>query len=186
MTAGARRGESGFTLVEVLVSLAVFAAIGVAAFTMVEGVVRVRDRVDGRLERLGDVQRALLIVAGDFEQAAPGRFAAEGGAVTLSRLGAAGTGSFVVTYALEEETLARLLLSEGAAPVHQRLLDGVAALHWRFYDAETGWSGVWPPAGGDPPIAPRAVSVELTLSDERAGIAGRLTRLMALPALAQW
>ena len=148
MSAGAHRRESGFTLIEVLVSLAVFAAIGLAAFTMVEGVVRVRDRVDGRLERLGEVQRALLIMTSDFEQAAPGRFAAEGGSVMLSRLGAAGAGGFEVAYALEDGTLARLLLSAEAAPVHQRLLGGVAALQWRFYDAETGWTAVWPPAGG--------------------------------------
>ena len=41
--------EAGFTLVEMLVALALFALVGLASFALLETVIRTRDRTEGRL-----------------------------------------------------------------------------------------------------------------------------------------
>ena len=59
-------GDAGFTLVEMLVALALFAAIGLAGFTVLDTVVRVRGGTEGRLERLGEIDRALALLTLDL------------------------------------------------------------------------------------------------------------------------
>jgi len=53
-----RDQEAGVTLIEMLVALSLFALVGIASFTTLDTILRVRERTDGRLEHLAQLDRA--------------------------------------------------------------------------------------------------------------------------------
>ena len=149
-----RGRQSGVTLVEVLVALVLFALIGAAGFSMLDQILRVQARTDGRLERLAEMQRAMHLITSDFMQAHGGSLAFADGAVTFRR-GAAPTDA-AVRYALDGTALTRSLARGfGEAPARQVLVTGVAGLAWRFYAPTTGWTTTWPPGPTERPSQPR-------------------------------
>lgn len=178
-----RRGEAGFTLIEVLISLTLFSLIGVAGFTLVDSIVRVQTRTDGRLETLGAQQRAMHLMTLDFEQAASSQgLTYDGAGVSFRRLsGGAGEGVISIRYALYDGVLIRSLGGAGGGQ-SQALIEDVESAKWRFYTPQTGWLDVWPPATGTPPAAPRGVALTLTLTDQPSRPGGTLRRVVELPA----
>lgn len=173
-----RHPEAGFTLVEVLVALALFAMIGAAGFTMLDQILLVQARTEGRLERLAQIQRVVHLVSTDFMQAESGSLDAAEGAVSLRRSGA--ESAVAVRYRWEDPALIRSVSGAlGQPATEQSLLHGVSALGWRFLDSETGWSESWPPANR-PSGNPAAVEIAVTL--EGPGLAGALRRVAILPA----
>lgn len=178
--AGAGRGDAGFTLVEVLVALVLFAMIGAAGFAVLDQVLRVQRQTEGRLDRLAAIQRAMHLVTTDFMQAAGGSLSFADGAVALRRPSA--RGALAVSYDLGDAALRRTLSgSFGQAPAQQAILTGVSALDWRFYSPATGWVADWPPGATPPvPVNPAAVALQVTLAGP--GLAGELRRVAILPA----
>ena len=177
----ARRDPSaGVTLVEVLVALALFALIGAAGFSVLDQVIRVQDRTDGRLQRLAQVQRTMQVLAQDFMQAEGGSLGFGDGAVAFRR--SAGPGEIAVRYALEDGALVRTIAGRGSdAQGRQTLLPGVAALRWGFLDGDLRWGPDWPPPASEGPQGnPRAVSLDMLL--QGSGLSGDLRRVAVLPA----
>ena len=183
-TRPARTGEAGVTLVEVLVSLAIFAVIGVAGYAMLDLVLRSARLTEGRLVHLGQMERAMYLVGVDFAQAESGSLMADGTMVSIHRatrdlVG----GDITVGYGLAGTMLTRRLSDEnGQVLADQALLPGVTALGWQFLDSGPGWSGVWPApdqaARADGKADnPRAVELILTLTDGK-----RMRRVAVLPA----
>lgn len=179
-TVSTRGAEAGVTLVEVLVGLVLFALIGMAGFSVLDQVIRVQARTDGRLGRLAEMQRAMHVVKLDFMQASGGSLGLVDGAVSFRRN--AGTGEIAVRYGLEETTLVRSVSGgEGAATVRQRLLSGVEAIRWSFLDPQGVWVEVWPPQATQAPrLNPAAVSLDLAMAGP--GLSGDLRRVVGLPA----
>ena len=167
-----RRDDDGFTLIELMISLALFALIAVAGLALVNSVLGVEGRTSERLDRLSDVQRAMLVVQGDLEQVAGGDLRGGGAALSFSRA-APGLGGVpvAVTYRLDGGILTR---SAGAGT--QALIGGVTAMRWRFFDG--AWVATWPVATAD--AWPRAVEMEVTLADR-----GPLRRVVVLPVRAR-
>jgi len=64
-----RSAESGFSLIELLVAMAVTLAISAAACSLVLGALRVRARESQRAEALADAQRALYVMTREISQA---------------------------------------------------------------------------------------------------------------------
>ena len=62
--------NDGFTLLEMLVALAVFAVIGIMSSQLLTQMVDVTDRATSRGEQLIELQRAFVIMRRDFEQLA--------------------------------------------------------------------------------------------------------------------
>lgn len=62
------RGTHGFTLIEMLIALAVFAVLGVMASQLLSRMVDVHDVASTRGQRLSDVQRAMQIMQRDIMQ----------------------------------------------------------------------------------------------------------------------
>ena len=174
----ARHGEAGVTLIEVLVSLAIFAVIGIAGLTVLDTVARTGARTDGRVERLAQIDRAFLVVRRDLAQIGPSDTRLAEGALTFRRL--AGDRAFQVTYRIDDTALLRDIGQGSAAPMAQRMLTGVAAMRWRLLDARGDWIEDWPPAG----TAARPRAAELTLDLWRDGLDApqTVTRVFPLPA----
>lgn len=191
----------GFTLIEVLVALAVFGVMWVLSYAVLGSTLGNVDYLTGRMERLQNVQRTMRYLSSDFLQAAPRPVRDELGdsyvPAVYSNLGSdfalqithggwtnpAGLprGTFQrVAYRLEEDELVRyywtvLDRTYANEPVATVLLDNVESLYFRFYDATGQPTESWPPdgQGGSPRNRPRAVEIVLTLPDE-----GELTRLL--------
>ncbi len=58
--------EQGFTLIEMLVALALLALISLAGFALIQTVLNAQQRTDGRLERLAGLERAVYLIDADF------------------------------------------------------------------------------------------------------------------------
>lgn len=61
----------GFTLVELLVAMAIVAVIGVMALTGLTTIIRQRDIAEERTQRWQEIQLAMRLIAQDLSQAAP-------------------------------------------------------------------------------------------------------------------
>lgn len=198
-----RRPGSGFTLVELLVAMAIVAIIGVMALTGLSTVIDQQSIARERSERWREVQFAMRMVAQDLVQVHPrptreetgGSFVPSvlGGAnrqypLELSRGGWSNPAGFArgnvlrVAYDHEEETLVRyhwpvMDRTLATPPIRAELLDGVERLEIRFLNAAGEWVAQWPPLGssgaGALTARPRAIELAVELTD-----LGRVWRLV--------
>lgn len=178
----AKDSEVGFTLIELMISLALFGLIAIAGLALVEGVLGIEQRTGGRLDRLAELQRAIYVVTLDLEQVADGDVSGTADALSFSRRAAALGGIPVpVSYTLAGGALDRNLggPSGGGA---QRLLTGVSEVRWRFYEPERGWLDRWPPSSEQAEVWPAAVAAEMVLTSGGTGPSGVVRRVVALPA----
>lgn len=170
--------QSGFTLVELMISMGLFALIAVAGVALVDGVLGVQSRTEGRLDRLAELQRSMFVLTSDLDQVARGPIAGGGPALSFVRAAPGLGGAPVpVRYELVDGMLVRVT---GDAP--QLLATGVSGVRWRFWDG--AWVDRWPPAQSETPPWPRAVEVELQLRAP-GGSMGTLRRVVALPRQAE-
>lgn len=171
-----RRPDSGLTLVEVLVSLSVFALIGLAGFALIEAILNSRDRTEGRLERLGEIQRAMHLLRLDLEQANGEGLVFDGAVLTFSRT-APGTESLGLGLLVEGGRLQRHVRLQSGETI-QTVLTGVSGARWRFFRAGAGWLDAWPPPGRDPPRFPDAIALDLALQTQPGRPGGTLRRVI--------
>lgn len=169
-----RRADSGLTLVEMLVALAILAVLGLAGLAMLDSSLRVQRGTEDRLARLERIDRALTVLRRDLATAAPG-------AVTLAedRLAFARSteaGRITVAFALKDGTLTRLVANGQAEPRAQRLLTGVERVSWRLLDGSRRWQTGWSAEGA----RPRAAEVTLDVAVGGRGTAP-LIRLFPMP-----
>lgn len=170
------REDAGFTLIELMISLLLFALIAVAGVALVDSVLGVQGRTEGRLDRLSDLQRAMLTVSGDLEQVSAGDITGGAGGVTFKRA-APGVGGPAITvrYGVDRGVLVRDAGSGG-----QAVLRDVAGVRWRFF-GDT-WIDRWPVAPGAQAAWPKAVELEVTLAGAPSGA---VRRVILLPTRAR-
>jgi general secretion pathway protein J len=183
--AGGPVRRAGFTLIEVIVALGLFGLIALAGFTLLDGVIGTRDRLDGRLARMAELQRAMYLISQDFEALDGGPLELSGNALGFRRRSATWPGGSVsVRYRLVNGGLQRQV----GTLVEQRLIDGVTVVEWSFHSVDQGWAAQphgSVPAGAmqGPATRPDAVALTVVLSDPSGGVEGRLRRVVELPAL---
>ncbi|AQR62279.1 hypothetical protein BZG35_11960 [Brevundimonas sp. LM2] len=192
------RSRQGFTLVEVLIAMALFALIGVAGFTLLDGVLRTQGATETRLSRLAEIQRAMLVISTDLNQVT-GSLAGSGAALALQKTDLSGA-VVNVQYDLTGDRLTRTL-SGAAGARTQILLEDVGSVRWTFHRRHGDWLDTWPQpappvaipapvaAPGAPP-APSAISQGITaigLDLVMAGLDGQagatLRRVVSIPLM---
>lgn len=165
--------SAGFTLIEMMVALLLFALISLAGVSLVETVARMQRATAGRADRLADIQRALFLVDADFSQLASGPDRAAG-AVGFTRV--SGNGDLAIRYWADRAGLHRT--ADGSDHV---VLTGVGAVGWRFAK-----HGVWVDMPSTPQDATRPRAIELMLQLQsgqlQSGAGGPVRRVIELPA----
>jgi general secretion pathway protein J len=191
------RRFAGFSLVELLVAVAIFALAAGLAYGGLDGLVRARGQLQEQSARLQSLQFAVGLIERDLRAAVnrPVREAygsttlpalqADGARIELSRIGHANALAQPraeierVAYQLDGRTLQRLRYpvldrTPGTTPEIQPLLEDVERLEFRLLDHQRREHGRWP--AGDAEPLPRAVELRLVVS----GL-GELRRLLELP-----
>lgn len=176
----ARTGDAGLSLVEVLVSLAIFAVIGVAGLAILNTVARTGEMTEGRLERLAEIDRAFLIIRRDLAQIAPSEITLDGDVLAFQRLSA--DSRVALTFRVEDTTLTRRVGNADTGPVDQKLLPRTTSAQWRLLDGSQDWHTLWPPTDDGATGRPQAVELTLELRRADADVPEVVTRLFPLPA----
>ena len=172
--------ECGFTLIEVIVSLALFALISLAGLALVDSIVRVEERTAGRLERLGQLNRAMYVLSRDLEQSSVGSLEEIADGVRFERQpGGLDEAGSVVSYSLRSGSLFRAI-GNGDGGTSQLLVSGVSSARWSFFLVGRGWENDIPADQQSQPLRPAAVAVEIML-DPAAAPSGSLRRVVELP-----
>ena len=198
------RGYRGFTLLELLVAIAILAIIGMASWQLLHTVIKARESTSERAKNLDDLQRAVHLMVSDAEQFIDREVTDELGA-TLPALMTPREGGLELTvsghlalspernsdlqrvrYQLKGSELHRyrwnaLDRAAGDQPSDLLLLTDVTALQIRYMDLQGHWQATWPPAQAvgqeSPARSPRALEISVTLKTF-----GEIRRLIVLPA----
>lgn len=175
----------GFTLLEVLVALALFAIAMGLAYGGLDAVVRARAQLEEQAEALASLQRSVGLLERDLRSAVArpvrgGELRAEpalqidADGLALTRAGHANRLAQPraelerVHWYRREHGLHRrgLPVLDGSVATRREgdpLLDGVQRLEFEALGLDGRWSSRWPLPGGDPARLPRAVRVRMDL-----------------------
>jgi general secretion pathway protein J len=197
-----RPWQSGFTLIEVLVAMAIFGVMSSLAYMTLGQTLSNSDMLTERMNRLQSVQRTMSYLSTELIQAAPRSIRGDlGGSkpALISDFGAefalemthngwpnsAGVPRSTqqrTAYRIEDDELVRyhwnvLDRTVNNLPVATVMLDNIESLTFRFLQQNGEWVEQWPPTGSQSSsatnILPRAVTIVLVLPDE-----GELTRVV--------
>ena len=180
-------GRTGFTLVEVLISLGIFALLALAGVSLLSFSVRMQGGVDGALDDSGAVERLSSILSADLAQAVPRQTRNEAGDLLPAFAGAANGGTTPIVRLVRggwsnPDAVARPTLQkveygvvggalvrtaypmlDGAQPLPAAtLLDHVSAVAVRYRTA-----GAWSDRWQDTPARPLPDALELSVTRDR-------------------
>ena len=185
--------SAGFTLVEILVAVAIFSVMALLAYGALGQSLSNADMLTERMQRLQSIQRTMQYLSADLMQAAPRPVRNELGDAQQPAVLSSLAGDFAIelthggwgnpvglprgtlqrsAYRIEDGELVRyywtvLDRTYANTPVVAVLLDEVDSLVFRFYDDNGDVSDVWPAqnsAGGIGNVRARPRAVEIILS----------------------
>ncbi len=195
--------QPGFTLLELLVAIVVFALIIVPAYGWMSNLLNQVDYSDQRAERMADLQMSYQILQRDLEQMADRGIRNEFGDTVAALTGGGGFGGVEFTraghpnpagyrrsellrvaYVPDDDRLLRrtwrvLDRAQDSLPVEQVLVEELESFNMRFLGPSGDWQERWPPLQQNPADSagfPRAVEVRMELKDM-----GELNWLFRLP-----
>lgn len=173
-----RSRQAGITLIEVLVSLAIFAIIGLAGLTVLNSVTTAGAQTEGRLERLAEIDRAFLLIKRDLVQTKPLSTQLNNNRLTLQRPHQQNT--ITVTYDLQKDALTRTIENPNTKPTQQKILSNVTNIKWSLLSPANQWADLWP-QDQTQPQRPRAAELQINLLHHKMQKPQTLTRLFVLP-----
>ncbi len=172
------RHQSGFTLLELLVALAIFALLSVMAYAGLSTVLNTNTILDSNMQRLTEIQQSVTLISRDIRQTINRAIRDTYGDPKLPLIGAApldtlGTPKIELTrhgyanplgvkrsflqrvaYQVEEETLYRhswrvLDQAQDSEADKLAICNEVKSLELRYLDQEDAWHEQWPPNDTD-------------------------------------
>lgn len=200
-----KKSPQGFTLIELVVALAIFAVVSVLVYGGLRSVLDTRNRTEEQATRLAGLQTAFVLMARDIEQAAARRIRDDAGGLLPAMRGATSSGNSAleftragwnnpagrarsnlqrVGYLVRDGKLLRVawtMLDRGPGdrPQETVLLDKVKGFEMRFLDPQMQWQLQWPLATTDSSsqiMLPRAIEVSIDVEGW-----GRIPRLFRVP-----
>lgn len=203
------RRSGGFTLLELLIAISIFAFLALGTYRMLASVLASDEATRRHELQLRELQRAFAVLEQDLAQAGqrPIRDAfgeprpalvgdAEPAALEFSRLGwrnplgAPRSAWQRVRWELVGSTLQRsywtvLDQAVDSQPLPQQVLSEVRSLQLRYLDSEGNWLTEWPSTQSDSDPKKRLQelprAVEISLEHARYGLLTRLLRLPEMP-----
>ncbi|MFM2480595.1 type II secretion system minor pseudopilin GspJ [Celerinatantimonas sp. YJH-8] len=166
----ARARQHGFTLLEMLIALVVFAMLSLGGYQMLRGLTNTALVSRRHSDQLAALERTFALMGADFHQATmlslrgmklqgvaggPGWLGSDQGGISLIRLGWKNvqakeqrSGVLRVGYIVEDGVLIRQFYRHlnpvsGQLPQQQRLLTDVSQLQFRFFEKGGGWLTRW-------------------------------------------
>lgn len=197
----------GFTLLELLVALSIFAAIGVMAYSGLANVMRQQSQTEAYADRMQDLQLSYRVLKRDLEQFADRSIRNEFGDVVpalvaggsyagleFTRAGYPNPAAYLrsnlqrVAYLIDGDRLVRrswrvLDRSQDTLPDEQVLIENTQRFVLRYLDGQNKWQDRWPPASQTTTPGSTSVqgqwprAVEVQLSLEDLGVLRWLFRL---------
>lgn len=199
-----RSKQQGFTLIELIVSISIFAVLSVLAYGSLDYVVNTDAVASERMNRLSALQKTFLLIQADVEQMRPRPIRDAYGTqqpamVTIINephrtldwtrggrqtwLNTQSSGLMRVGYGIKEQQLVRyqwpvLDQAPDSVALESALLKDVKNLDIRFLDEKNTWHNQWPPTdfSSSTPTDPSKLplAIEFTLE---LGDWGKVTRL---------
>jgi general secretion pathway protein J len=197
-----RRRATGFTLLEMLVALSIFALLSVMSYGGLRSVMELQSATELEAESLGQLQKIYLLMQRDFEQVVPRAVRDEYGEelpplagtemLQLTRggwnnpLGHPRSTLQRIGYAYNDEQLVRytwavLDRAQDSVPLEQPLTADITFMAVRYLDDKGEWKTNWPDqtaainAATPPPSLPKAL--EITLEHKHFGVLVWLFRM---------
>jgi general secretion pathway protein J len=166
------RASLGFTLLELLVAIAIFAVVGALALGGYTELQKQSEIAEQRLQRMREIQTAVQVITSDLEQVEPRPIREPLGEtrvpallagesvdyrVQFTRAGWSNTAGLArptlqrVGYRIDQDGLWRdhwpvLDRTLSVEPVRRNLLQGVRGITFRFLDPANQWVDRWPAA----------------------------------------
>jgi general secretion pathway protein J len=190
------RSNQGFTLIEVLVAMAVFAVMTILAYMSLGQTLANADMLGERMDRLQAIQRTMRYLSNDLSAASPRPIRSELGDTYMPAVMVSAANNFVLAvthggwsnpaglprstqqrsvYLLEDGKLFRVYYNVLDSTYTNNallteILDGVESIEFRLLQDNGETSNQWPPLGAAGLAAeimrPRAVEIILTLEGE--------------------
>lgn len=192
----------GFSLVELLVALVVFAALAAAAYGGLAQIARVRGTLAQQQDRFATIAHTLFLLERDLRQGVSRSVLGNDGKPVPALAGSADSIEFTrlgfanpraeprsnlerVVYGFDNGKLRRgryavLDRAPDSVPATRVLAASVAQWRLRYLDrADGAWRDSWPPAGSTNAlrVLPRAVEFRITFAD-----LGEIRRVVELPS----
>ena len=194
--------QSGFTLIEVLVAMAIFGVLTSLAYMTLGQTLSNSEMLTDRMDRLQSIQRTMSYLSTELLQAAPRPIRGDLGDAQPALISAFGA-EFALqlthngwpnsagvprstqqrtAYRIEDTELIRyhwnvLDRTANNIPIATILLEDIESLTFRFLQQNGEWIEQWPPTSSQSTsnsnLLPRAVTIVLVLPDE-----GELTRVV--------
>jgi general secretion pathway protein J len=176
----------GFTLIEVLVAMAIFAVLALMAYSGLRTVINVSSSVQNRVEKLEALQRTFMFLERDFYQLIPRQMNTDGGNVKAALEATPNNARLFeftrggqpnpadvkrsslirIAYIADEKKLKRIKWNHidhvaDEQVVEITLLDNVESITTRFLDANDQWQLSWGQEENVMQAIPKAIEITL-------------------------